>query len=159
MSLRRSGILLSADLLLLAGKPGFATPALLGTTDIASLVASAALVRRSARNKIGDTVWMIFRAIHRVALKGAAHVPYTEQPAVLVGNAVIWFNASHGAPELTGVQQGTADETGRLLEASYECACWLSPRKDALETGGFYFTEKATSPVRVCCPSSDRTVQ
>jgi acyl-[acyl-carrier-protein]-phospholipid O-acyltransferase/long-chain-fatty-acid--[acyl-carrier-protein] ligase len=88
------GMVLSSAILLLAGMAGASTPALLGITGAASFVVSIAIARTSARNKVGDALWMAFRATHRVKLNGGEHLPTAGSPAVLIANHVSWLDAA-----------------------------------------------------------------
>jgi acyl-[acyl-carrier-protein]-phospholipid O-acyltransferase/long-chain-fatty-acid--[acyl-carrier-protein] ligase len=92
--LSSAGMVLSSAVLLLAGMAGASTPALLGITGAASLLVSIAIARTNARNKVGDLLWALFRATHRVKLTGGENLPTAAEPAVLIANHVSWLDAA-----------------------------------------------------------------
>ena len=88
------GMVLTALLLVGAQRAGLREPALLGLAGIASLAAAVPMLARLSPNPAGELVWLLFRTLYRVELRGAEHLPRPGRAAIVAPNHVSWLDAA-----------------------------------------------------------------
>ena len=93
------GMALTAAALIAAQKAGFGEASLLAVSGAASLLAGGVMLWRLSPNPAGELVWLLFRLIYRVEVRGAENLPQRRRagkgPAVIVTpNHVSWLDAA-----------------------------------------------------------------
>jgi acyl-[acyl-carrier-protein]-phospholipid O-acyltransferase/long-chain-fatty-acid--[acyl-carrier-protein] ligase len=83
-----------ALLLALAQGSGFSAPALLGLLGAASLAVAAVMLAALPTNPMRDLLWMLFRVLYRLEVRGAEHLAAAGPRSVVALNHVSWLDAA-----------------------------------------------------------------
>ena len=83
-----------ALVLALAQHMGLGAPALLGLLGAASLLAAALMLAALPTNPARDGLWMLFRVLYRLEVRGAEHLAAAGPRSVVALNHVSWLDAT-----------------------------------------------------------------
>ena len=83
-----------ALVLALAQHLGLGAPALLGLLGGASLLTAALMLFTLPTNPVRDLLWMLFRVLYRLEVRGAAHLAAAGPRSVVALNHVSWLDAA-----------------------------------------------------------------
>ncbi len=90
-----SGAMVGGALLLaLAQRSGLGAPALLGLLGAASLLAAVLMLATLPTNPVRDLLWMLFRVLYRLEVRGAEHLAAAGPRSVVALNHVSWLDAA-----------------------------------------------------------------
>ena len=88
------GMVAGSVLVAMAQRQGWSEPSLLGVAGLLALLLAPIMFLRLPANPLGEAVWMLFRVLYRVELRGAEYLPSTGQAALITPNHVSWLDAA-----------------------------------------------------------------
>ncbi len=87
------GMVLSSVALIVAQTEGLGPVMLLGITGLLSLLLAPVMLLALPANPVGDILWMLYRLLFRVEVKGLEHLPRPGEAALITPNHLSWLDA------------------------------------------------------------------
>ncbi|TLU70648.1 MFS transporter [Lichenicoccus roseus] len=87
------GMVLSSVALIVAQAEGLEAVTLLGITGLLSLLLAPVMLLVLPANPVGDILWMLYRLLFRIEVKGLEHLPRPGEAALITPNHLSWLDA------------------------------------------------------------------